>query len=240
MMWRSLIALGLTLLLLAPSTYADILPIPPFKAIYEISKSGMTIGKAERRLYQKDGMWQFESISRTTGFAAFFIKDVVLERSSTLYEKGKLIPQSYLYQREGGKREKEVHIKFDWQQQRVINSINQDPWVMEIPEGTMDKFLYQLQMMLDLPNQQQPLHYQIADGGKLKEYDIEIIGEERLETPIGDYQTLVLQRTDDERSTTMWCAEALHYLPLKITHQKKGESQFSADISLLHGIERKK
>lgn len=214
---------------------AEKLPIPSFEAKYKVHRGGLTIGEAQRRLYQKDETWVFESSSRTTGFAALFIKDTITERSHAYYQNGRMLPQSYLYQREGGKREREVKLRFDWSQQRVINSINDDPWVMKIPEGTLDKFLYQLQMMIDL-EKQQPLNYQVADGGKLKQYHIDIIGSERLKTPLGEFDTVILKRRDDKRQTTMWCAENLHYLPLKITQIEKDGAEYRAEISQLSGL----
>jgi len=227
--------LSLLMLCLIGPLSAEQLPIPSFEAKYKVHRGSLTIGEAQRRLYQQGDVWVFENSSRTTGLAALFVKDTVTERSHAHYQNGRMLPQSYLYQREGGKREREVKLRFDWPQQRVVNSINDDPWVMDIPTGTLDKFLYQLQMMIDL-EKQQPLNYQVADGGKLKQYQIEIIGSELLTTPFGEFETVILKRRNDKRQTTMWCAKALHFLPLKITQIEKDGAEYRAEISKLTGM----
>ncbi len=226
----------LSLLLCSSLLQADTLPIPSFEAHYEVSRNGFSVGIAKRKLYFQDEQWVFESTSYTTGFAAFFVKDVITERSTSLYQKGRMLPLKYLYQRTGGKRERLVKINFDWEKQRVINSINNDPWAMKIPIGTLDKFVYQLQIMLDLANQQ-PLYYQVADGGKLKEYQIEQHKEETLKTTAGNFKAVKLVRQKGKRQTILWCAEALHYLPIKITRIEKDGSEYQAELIYIKGFE---
>lgn len=229
--------LATLLLLLSPATtpLAEPFPIAPFDATYEVKRNGLSIGKAQRKLYRQDDLWVFENSSHPTGIAALFVKDRVTERSYALFEDGRMLPQDYLYRREGGKREREVKMHFDWSKNRVINTVNSDPWVMKIPPDTLDKFIYQLQMMLDLESHRS-LEYQIADGGRLKQYRIEVIGSEKLKTPIGSYEAIILQRTSDKRVTTMWCAKALNYLPIKISQIEKGDTEYLAEIILLNGL----
>ena len=78
--------------------------------------------------------------------------------------------------------------------------------------------------------------YAIADGGKLKTYDIHVRGEEVIETPAGQFETVIVAREGDERSTTMWCAKSLNYLPVKIQQIEADGNRFSAELSQVKGL----
>lgn len=213
--------------------------IPDFEATYSLNRSGLTFGESKRKLaILDDGRYQFESNTRSVGFAALFIKDKLYEKSVLNFstQENRLLPESYLYT-QTGKKKRHVELSFNHEKNRVINTVNDDPWTMEIPDGTMDKFAYQLQIMLDA-GEKKSFSYQIADGGKLKQYDIEVIRTEKLKTAIGTYETVVLQRSNDKRKTTMWCAKELHYLPIKISQKEKDGGEYRAEIEKLKGLGR--
>jgi hypothetical protein len=222
---------------LLAEAYADDFPIPEFTAQYSISRNDMTIGESTRRLFvTPEGAYIFESQTRATGFAALFIKDKVLEQSRWHFTDHQMIPEQYIYQRSGGKKERDIHLNFDWERMRVTNTIDQDPWMMPIPTGTLDKYLYQLRIMFDLTQQKQQLDYQVADGGKLKNYLLEVIGTERLITKLGTLETVILKRKNDKRQTTLWCAKEYAYLPVKITQIERDGARFKAAIKELKGL----
>src|SRR3569623_1489452 len=107
----------------------------------------------------------------------------------------------------------------------VTNVSDGDPWRMEIPPDVHDMLGYLLAIMLDLQRGRKELQYSIADGGKLKTYAFQILGEEQVESPFGRLKTVKLRRTEDKRDTTVWCAPALHYLPVRLEQRETDGSQ---------------
>jgi hypothetical protein len=142
----------------------------------------------------------------------------------------------YNYQNFNDDRVRDVKLVFDWDKQRVTNIINGDPWHMALQPGLQDKLLFQLKMMQDLKNGAEVLQYSVADGGKIKEYRIEKIGDEVLEIALGRFNTIKLQRITKTKTTTWWCAEQLHYLPVKIQQKKQDGSRVVAVLRKLEGI----
>ena len=113
------------------------------------------------------------------------------------------------------------------------------PWQLKIEQNTLDKLVYQLALMSDLADNKTLLNYRIADGGKLKDYKIKILDEEIITTPLGRINTIKLTRErvrSKGRETTLWCAPALNYLPVKLEHTEKGGSIFTAVLRRLKGI----
>lgn len=234
---KTFLAFALLALVSLPSLAADALPIPEFQAYYNVTSGGLVIGESTRKLTrQANGSYIFESSSHSKGFVSLFVKDRVTERSIWRYDERRVQPVEYFYQRHGGRKEREVNLKFDWEKLRVTNIINDEPWTMDLSPGSLDKQVYQVQVMLDLIGKQQALEYQIADGGSLKSYSIGIEGEEVIDTPLGSLRTVKLQRRDDKRETLLWCATDLHYLPVQITHVDKDGRKFVAAIRELKGM----
>jgi len=203
---------------------ADSLP-QAFNAVYSFTRNGMSVGEVKRTLRtSSDGTYIFESVSQATGFISLFVRDKIIERSSWSYINNKPRPQHYIYNRDGGRKDRHVKLSFNWKEGIVTNTINNDPWQMPIPPGTQDKLLYQLTLMIDLKAGKKKLHYEIADGGTLKDYEFTVMGRETVDTPMGKFDTIKIQRVDDKRNTTIWCAEALDYLPIRIEQEDKDDA----------------
>ncbi len=224
----------ISLIFINPS-YATSLP-QQFTAVYAVKTSGMTIGETKRVLSHDGKYYQFESITRPKGIARLLTSGQVVERSLWSFFHGQPRPEHYTFLNSGSKKNRNVQLDFDWDKNRVINTINGEPWSMPLEHGTQDKLLYQLRIMQDLPTSKTTLRYPVADGGKLKYYDIEIIGKERIRTKLGIFDTIRLHRTKGSRKTTLWCAEQLGYLPVRIEQQKNDDSPVIATLTSVSGI----
>ncbi len=193
-----------------------------FTATYQLTSGPLTLGTMTRTLtLTPEGRYIYDSYSKPIGYAKWFVSTTLKERSEWILHNGRPRPLSYSYDRSGDKkRERHVRIEFDWKRMRVINSINNDPWQMKIPADTLDKLLYHLAVVYDLQQGRRELRYNVADGGKLKSHTFEIMGRERIETPLGTFNTLKL-KTPGKRDTTIWCAPELDYLPVQLEQSEK-------------------
>jgi len=208
-----------------------------FTAYYTVSKGIMPIGTTKRSLKKnKSGHYVFESLTKPEGIAKWFIKGNVLERSTWSFDSKQFIPREYEYNNSGSDKRRNVKLVFNWGKKQVTNIINGDPWTMPLDTGTLDKLLYQLVVMYDLTDNKTPLLYQVADGGKLKSYELAIGGEEKLQTELGTFDTVKISRIGKKRKIIFWCAKVLDYMPVRIQQQKQGASKFTADLVKLEGI----
>lgn len=195
-----------------------------FTAKYTLESDGTLIGRTNWSLsYDGNLSVVFLSESKVAGIAAFFTNDEIIERSEWLNNGDGFLPSRYLYQRTGGKKNKEVYVDFDWVNGTVKNTVKGKTWTMEVPKKTFDKLGYILVVMSDLQQGKTDLTYHIADGGKLKTYKMEVVGTELVPTKIGVIDTYLVRRLrkDRKRETLFWLAPELQYLPVKIEHRDK-------------------
>jgi hypothetical protein len=209
----------------------------PFEADYEINRSGLTLIQMHRLLKANgNGEYRFESDSRTTGALSWFIKDRIHESTLWRRQDDTLRPLVYRYEQYGGSHEKHIELVFDWTANTVTDKGQKPTWRENIPPQTTDKLLYQLQLMLDLQAGRDTLAYTIADSGKLRHYRYQRVGQETLRLALGSYETVKLHRNSGRRSTTIWCAPALNYLPIRIEHTEKDGSRMQANVTRVKGL----
>lgn len=208
-------------------------PLPDFQASYALHFGSLRIGSMSIELETgADGTYRYESRSTPLKLVSWLIKDNLHETSSgTLSESG-VRPREYHYERSGGSRERRADLSFDWQAMTVSNHVEDSRWKMDIPAGTLDKLASQLAMMLALQRGETDVTFKIADGGKLKEYRFRVVGRETLELPAGTFETVKITKVRDNkrRETFIWCAPALHYLPVRIWQREKDDSEYQSEL----------
>ncbi len=205
------------LLLLAPlSQAADTQPLTPYRAVYAsqwdlgFSFSGDAISELKRQ----GDHWSLS-------LNASALVATINESSLLSQQNGQVQPERYEYHRKVLGRSRDAILQFNWSKGSVLNDIGDKAWSMDIPAGTQDKLSYQLQLRLDLLNQKPDLTYQVADGGHLKTYQFNRVGNEVVKTRLGEFNAIKIQRdrgADSDRETFIWFAPELDYLIVKL-HQ---------------------
>jgi hypothetical protein len=219
---------------------ADNQQIPPvFKAIYKLYTSGLEIGETERVISKlSDNEYNYRSESRSTGIVALFYNDHIIENSRWKFIDNKFIPINYSYVRYRGEKDREVNIQFDWENQLLLNQVNEKKYELPLAEGILDQLSYQYALMHDLYNGQVPEKYSVADGRKIKIYIFEKLGEENVTTPLGVLETVKLLRTreNDVSKLVLWCAPKYGYLPVKIEKTEDDGRLIKAVIQNIDGL----
>jgi hypothetical protein len=216
------------------ATPQDIRPaLQGFNASFKLTRGGLKIGTMDVTLQlEDDGHYVYKTRSRPVRWLGWFFKDHLNESSRGVLSNGNIKPATYTYTRSGGKKEKHAVLKFDWETMTVENNVDNTPWKMDIPDGVLDRLVVQLAMMQSLTDGKKVMSYQIADGGKLKQYDFVVIGTETIDLPAGRFETIKLkkQRSNQKRDTTLWCALVLGYLPVRIWQREKDDSEYQSDL----------
>jgi hypothetical protein len=228
-----------TTLLASLAVVADEQVPPSFKATYKLYYSGMEVGETERSISMTgNDEYIYRSESRTVGLAAVFRDDHIVEQSQWRVIERQIYPLDYSYVRTG-KKDREVMIHFDWDNNLITSRVKNKTRETPLESGVLDKLLYQYAIMRDLQNGHFPKSYMIADGGKsMQIYNFDRMGEEKVNTPLGDLNTIKVQNTkpNDTRKLVFWFAPELKYMPVKIEHTEEDGSITTAVIQGVAGI----
>ncbi|MDN3640646.1 DUF3108 domain-containing protein [Simiduia curdlanivorans] len=199
----------------------------PFKATYKTKLYGIKLTATRELKQQEDGRWflRFDIDSWVAGLK---------ERSVFEWNnQGHAITHRYEYHRSGLAPDRDVVIAFNWDKRRVVNSLNsEEDWSMAIPDGTLDKLNATMQIRADLINGRSDLSYDVADGGKLKNFTFAIDREETIRTPVGELDTVVIKtiRKNKARETYTYFAKDWDYVLVRISQKEPNGDSASVDI----------
>jgi hypothetical protein len=231
------LSIALSIALLTASAHGTTYFPQQFTARYAVASNGHEMGVMTRTVTHTGGKeFLFRSEIKATHGLYALLRVKVLETSRWRLQGSTVQPLDYEF-RLTGPRKRESHARFDWNRNVIGVLHKQKSSELPATAGMLDKLLYQLVLMRDLADGN-PLEYTVIDGTKIKHYPIERLGEETLTTPLGPLQTVKLhyQKPGSKRSTTLWCAASLDYLPVKLDHIEDEDERTSALILSVTGL----
>ena len=226
------------LIMSGPAGAENVAALPTFEAEYTLYAKNTKAARVTRSLARlDDNSYEYRSETKTVGLISIFKKVHIVETSRLTVRDRLLQPVLYGYKRTGDKKKRDVSIEFNWDSKKIKNTINGDFWHMPLEPAVMDKLLYQLAIMYDLQHGQTPESYLVADGGGIKTYSFEKLGEETIDTPLGSFNTIKMLRhkPGSSRKSVFWCAPELDFLQVQVEHTEKDGSKTLAVIKSLRG-----
>ena len=192
--------------------------LSPYSAEYTASYNGLPISMVRTLAATDEGFSLSTKASNLLG--------AITEEETLTLNNGQIHPQHYQYQRAiMGKKRRETST-FDPDAQKIVNIYKDETVELAYNPQTLSPLSYQFQMQLDLLHGKTVLNYPVASRGHIKNYQYSIIREETIDTPLGQLDTVVVerQRDSDERETFLWLAPKLQFLPVKLLQNEEGET----------------
>jgi hypothetical protein len=208
-------AFRLLLLAAAGTASADPVDLKPFRATYSAEWKGMTAASSTVELKAAGtDTYTYSSVNTARGIFRMAFPDALTQVSTFRIVDGRVVPVSF-----GGMDEKErpIDLTFDWQKKRVTGVAKDRPVDLELPEGAQDAMSLQIASLRNLATGKLQGTVWMIDANKLKEYELRLEGNERIQTALGELDTVVYvsKRANSDRLTRTWVAPALGYLPVK-------------------------
>ena len=178
-----------------------------FSAYYSATTNGIR-GAAERHLVKLTERSYRLNVSLEAKLGGLEIGD--LEQASEFsYEDGQIKPLIYSYQVSGVSSVVET-VVFNWDVMLALSADNKQSWSVAINSNTLDELSYQLALALDIADPSETIYsYETVDGDELEQLSFQVVGEEIISTPLGDFRCVKLERhreASSSRSTTIWLA----------------------------------
>lgn len=218
MKFISFILSGLLLLISSQASFA----FPPaFQADYTVKKGSMTLGSLKTTLKYSGNKYSYHKKTKATGLAALLTGIKVTENTDGTFSGQQLRPQNYLFKQ--SRHGKSKIDKTAFRGNKVAGSYKGKPYHFTIKNGTQDRASLELMLAQDLSQKKKSLNYQIIGRGEQQEYKFQRIGQEKIKTPAGTFNTVKVRviRKGGKRDTTFWMAKELGYIPVKVVHREK-------------------
>jgi hypothetical protein len=219
------------LMFLAGPTWA-VQPPQRVQMDFAVTSGTMHLGEGRDVLEHDGKQYSVISESKTVGIAAFFYKMNIRRESRGLITKHGLRP---LHFEEDRTRKPKRAADFDWDAKLIKLTDGAKVETVPLPENTFDQtsFAYAFSFR---PPSDEILPVYLTDGRKLSDYKYQIIGKEKLKTPLGDLETVHVQKiqeADDKRGFEVWLAVEHHYLPVQIRFVEKDGTVLDSTVTAI-------
>jgi hypothetical protein len=140
--------------------------------------------------------------------------DALTQISTFKIEGGHVVPMTY---RGIDEKDRPIDLAFDWEKKRVTGTAKERSVDLELPDGAQDAMSLQIASLRSLASGKLDATAWMIDANKLKQYELRLEGNARIETELGALDTLIYvsRRANSDRYTRTWVAPALGYLPVK-------------------------
>ncbi len=215
-------------------------PPTPFTASYKVEKYNSTVAVMQLTLQQKDDQFIYTSKTQPKGLLDLFSNDKIVEQSTLRWdaEHQRLQLLGYQYTREERARDNQ-QFTVQWNNENSATCsgmARKQSFTLELASPAWDQLSVQLALMADLSSDENPAadyRYSIIDDAKLSEYLFQPEAQETIKIGQQEYHTLKLKRAHEsgKRTTHMWLAPELGFVPVRVEQYKKGELNFSMELA---------
>jgi hypothetical protein len=207
--------MSLVLVAGAGAASADPIDLKPFRATYNAEWKGMTAASSVVELrHSGPDTYTYSSVNSARGVFRMAFPDALTQISTFKIVDGRVIPATF----EGmDEKDRPIRLDFDWQKKRVTGVAKEKAVDLELPEGAQDAMSLQIASLRNLASGNLRGTVWMIDANKLKEYELQLEGNARVETALGELDTIVYvsKRANSDRLTRTWVAPALGYLPVR-------------------------
>ena len=110
---------------------------------------------------------------------------------------------------------------FNWEPPQVTTRYDDKERQFEIEPDTLDDLTLLLKARCVLSKGDKEFHATSAYGKRIREQNMQVIGREVLDTPLGKVDCLVVEKkrdSDSERKTLFWLAPEMDYMLIRAKH----------------------
>lgn len=225
--WSSLMALGA--LILGPETAlaadGDSV-LTPSVATYSVEYRGINAGTIAFALRNPSpGQFVYESRSNARGVARLVIRNEVHEASTFSVADGRIQPQSYVLDDGSQDTSKDTRLQFDWNTRIARGEHENQPLEIKLEPGLQDRMSVQVLVMQQLARGEEPGRLNFIDRDEVKAYQYMKEGAERLNTAVGEIDTVVYSSTREgsSRVSKIWYAPSLGYTPVRAEQVRRSK-----------------
>jgi hypothetical protein len=214
--------------------------VATYTATYAVEYKGKDAGTAElavRKLPDND-LYEFSSTIMAKGLLKLARPKPAVERSHFRVEADGIRPVEFWYEDGSRSGEDNLHVVFDWDRAVVTFTSAEARREMAVPRGAVDRGTLQVARMRDFASPDVPRSYTIVDDDSVAEYEYTDNGTATITTKAGSHATRVFtqQRAGSSRTTQIWVAPDLKFLPVRIEQRRDGEVQTALALVSVSGL----
>jgi Protein of unknown function (DUF3108) len=201
----------------------------PFVATYTIAWHGLTAGTSTLELRSTAPQsYLYTSTDRAYGLFRLAFPHPLRQSSRFRVTAGRVEPLTF----QAGGAGNDVMAQFDWKVGQVTGMAKGKLLDLKLQPGTQDPLSVQIAIMLDLQAQAAPESFWMLNTDEIDRFEYRRHEQATLDTPLGKLRTILYTSHEpgSNKTTYLWLAPALDYMPARAEQRVKGSTQVALEI----------
>lgn len=201
----------------------------PFVATYTIAWHGVAAGNSTLELRETaPQLYLYTSTDSAYGIFRLAFPHVLRQSSRFRVAAGEVEPLAF----QTGGTGNDVMAQFDWKIGQVTGTAKGKLLDLKLQPGTQDPLSVQIAIMLKLEAQDAPDAFWMLNTDEIDRFQYVRHEETTLDTPLGKLHTILYtsHAAGSDKTTYLWLAPALDYMPARAEQHVKGSTQVSLEI----------
>ena len=229
MLFGRISALFATVLLCAGPAVAET-SLTPHRAQYKV-KISVVSGRLDTELSRTEDGYVARHVITPVGMSKLFTRGKMDVTSAFSDQPDGVQPVSFRSV-DTIRKDPEVNLAFDWSVNQAIGTVGEESVALQLDGLSHDNVSIQYELMHDLKNGGPSEQYTLFDVDKMRVANVTDAGTKTIRTKAGTFEAVGIrhQKEGSSRVTTLWCVEALDFLPVVIEQHRKGKLNFRATL----------
>ena len=201
----------------------------PFVATYTIEWHGVAAGSSTLELRETaPHLYLYTSTDVAYGVFRLAFPHALRQSSRFRIVAGEVQPLAF----QAGGVGKDVMAQFDWKTGQVTGMAKGKLLDLKLQAGTQDPLSVQIAIMLKLLGRDAPDSFWMLNTDEIDRFQYVRHGESTLDTPLGKLRTILYTSHEpgSSKTTYLWLAPALDYMPARAEQHVKGDTQVALEI----------
>lgn len=201
----------------------------PFVATYTIAWHGISAGTSTLELRRiAPQLYLYTSTDRAYGVFRLAFPHPMQQSSRFSIDAGEVRPLAF----QAGGVGNAVMAQFDWTDGQVTGMAKGKRLDLKLQAGTQDPLSVQIAIMLKLLAQDAPKSFWMLNTDEIDRFQYVRHQESTLDTPLGSLRTILYtsHQPGSNKTTYLWLAPALNYMPARAEQHVKGSTQVALEI----------
>jgi hypothetical protein len=201
----------------------------PFVATYTVAWHGVAAGSSTLELRETAPQsYLYTSTDSAYGIFRLAFPHALRQSSRFTVAAGQVEPLAF----QAGGVGNDVLAQFDWKIGHVTGMAKGKLLDLKLQPGTQDPLSVQIAIMLKLEAQDAPDAFWMLNTDEIDRFQYVRHEETTLDTPLGKLRTILYTSHErgSNKTTYLWLAPALDYMPARAEQHVKGSTQVSLEI----------
>jgi len=217
---------------------AETSALQPFVGTFAVEWRGINAGTSTLELKRTGtDTYAYTSSNVARGMFKVAFPDAITQVSVFRLDRHVVTPVSYRADDGSADTKRDITLDFDWKKNRVTGVAENEPVDVALEPGVQDSLSVQIALVMELAAGRSPSNFKLIDKKEIKEYLYTREGTATVDTSLGKLETVIYssQRAGggSSRTTKLWLAPSLGFLPVRAEQTRKGKSEFVMSVRTL-------